>query len=73
MSDMAKREEEVLELLRRRVHKSASLRQAAIQFGVSAQYLSDVLCGRRRLGPTLLKALGYRLDRVTISRLYVES
>lgn len=38
---------------------AGSLRQAAIQLGVSAPFLSDVLRGRRDIGQKLVASLGY--------------
>jgi DNA-binding transcriptional regulator YdaS (Cro superfamily) len=35
-------------------------KKAAHALGVSQQYLTDVLHGRREIGATLLSALGYR-------------
>jgi transcriptional regulator with XRE-family HTH domain len=42
------------------------LNEAAADLGVSSQYLSDVLHGRREPGPKILNALG--LERVVTYR-----
>jgi len=42
----------------------ASRAQAAKSLGISPQYLSDIITGRRRPGPSVLRALGIRrVDR----------
>ena len=53
---------EVIELLRKKQSKR-SLREFGASIGVSAAYLSDILCGNRYPGPSVLKALG--IEKVT--------
>jgi transcriptional regulator with XRE-family HTH domain len=45
--------------LRKQISK-ASLRKVAIEIGISAPYLSDVMRGNRLPGPKVLKYLGLR-------------
>lgn len=59
-----KTEAEVREELRRRVQKVETQKEAATVLGVSAQYLNDVLRGRREIAATLAQALGYQ--RITL-------
>lgn len=49
--------EQVIALLRKRQGKM-SLREFAAAFGISAGYLSDIYCGNRAPGPTILNMLG---------------
>lgn len=44
--------------LRQRIRET-SLRQTAAAIGVSAAYLSDIMNGKRKLGPKVSEALGY--------------
>ena len=46
--------------LRRSLKQHANQKEAARAWGVSPQYLSDVLRGHREPGPRLLEALGLR-------------
>jgi len=48
---------EVLRRIEREIELNGSLRRAAIQFGVSPQYLSAVLADERSIGPKLLKSM----------------
>ncbi len=50
-------------LLRAKVREYGSQLAFAEAVGLSAQYVSDVLKGRRPAGPKLLKALGYEWVR----------
>jgi len=50
--------ERVLERLGREVKEAGSRRKWAIQHGISAQYVGDVLQGKRPPGPLILRALG---------------
>lgn len=52
------KQEAVLKRLREMAIAEGSQRALAIKLGVSAPYLSDVLAGRRDIGPTILKGLG---------------
>lgn len=49
---------------------SKSLRAVASDLGVSAPYLSDIMLGRRKPGPKVLKALGMErtVERVVTYR-----
>ena len=49
--------EQVIALLRKRQGKQ-SLREFAAELGVSAGYLSDIFCGNRAPGATILDLLG---------------
>lgn len=51
---------ELLELLRREAEKGGSQKALAARLGITAQYLSDVLNGRREPGEAVLKPLGLR-------------
>jgi len=48
---------QVIELLRKRQGKQ-SLREFAAALGLSAGYLSDIYCGNRAPGPSILAILG---------------
>jgi len=48
---------QVVELLRR-MQAGRSLREFAENIGVSAGYLSDIYCGNRAPGPSILAILG---------------
>jgi DNA-binding transcriptional regulator YdaS (Cro superfamily) len=50
-------------LLRQKVKHMGSQAALARACGVSPMYLSDVLKGRRPVGPKLLKAIGYEVVR----------
>lgn len=50
-------EEEVLRRIERQIALNGSLVNTARALGVSAQLISAVLTGRRRLGPKILKGL----------------
>lgn len=54
--------------LRRRVKNSGQTAVAA-DLGVSNSYLCHILAGRRKPGPRLLRAMGYRqtIDRLSTS------
>lgn len=53
--------EEVKTILEARLNEAVSLRACAAALGVSPAYLSRVMRARStRLGPTIVKALGYR-------------
>jgi lambda repressor-like predicted transcriptional regulator len=49
----------LIDMLEKRI-EGASLRSVSKELGVSAAYLSDVLHGRRQIGPKLARALGFR-------------
>lgn len=51
-------QEEVVERLRRRVAERGSQHAVAVEAGVSPQHLSDVLKGKRDVGPAVLALLG---------------
>lgn len=50
----------VLDKLRGKLKPYGQQKEAASALGVSPQYLSDVLSGKRDPGPAILKALGLR-------------
>jgi len=50
--------ERVLERLGRQIAEAGSRRKWAMQHGISAQYVGDVMLGKRPPGPMILKALG---------------
>lgn len=50
--------EELIALLRRRIKECGSQKDFAATAGISAQYVSDVLHGRREPGESILDALG---------------
>lgn len=54
-----------LDILEKRI-KTGGSNATARALGVSTTYLSDVMCGRRKPGPKILKALG--LERVVVYR-----
>lgn len=51
--------DDMLSEVKRWVAASGSQKKAAKLLGVSEQYMTDVLKGRREVGPTLAEALGY--------------
>ena len=50
-------QEDVIAMMRKAIGKGTA-KDYAEQLGVSQQYLSDVLRGRRQPGPTILERLG---------------
>jgi transcriptional regulator with XRE-family HTH domain len=48
----------VVRILERRVREAGSQKRAAIDLGISAQYLNDLLQGRREFSDKMLKRLG---------------
>lgn len=58
--------ETLLQQIDRRVKRCGSQTKAADSFGISAQYLNDVLTGKREPGGKLLTAMG--LERVVTYR-----
>lgn len=67
---MAITHEELMEIMRMKQGK-LSLRSFSIKVGLSTPYLSDVYRGRRDVGPSLLKALGYRQQK-TVTVVYLK-
>lgn len=59
---------EMVAYIARQVQRLGSLRAAARQWGVSKQYIADVLHGRRGPGPKLVQALGYEVVVTTVYR-----
>ena len=57
---------EVLDRIAARIRVAGSQKAAAAALGISAQYLTDILNGRREPGPKMLKALG--LERISSYR-----
>lgn len=49
----------LLDQLRQRVRQAGTQKAFAASCGITQQYLSDVLSGRREPGPKLYRALGY--------------
>jgi transcriptional regulator with XRE-family HTH domain len=52
--------DKLVELLQRKVQRAGTQAALAKELGITAAYLGDVLNGKRKPGPTLLDALGYR-------------
>jgi hypothetical protein len=52
-------EDELIATIEAAVIREGEKAEVAHQYGVSAQYLADVLNGRRKIGPKLAAALGY--------------
>lgn len=52
--------QDVIELIRGEAEKTGSQKELAKKLGVSAQYISDILNGRREPGDAILKPLGLR-------------
>lgn len=57
---------EALALLRARVATFATQAAAARALGISVAYLNDVLRGRRAIGPSLARAMGWRAETVFV-------
>ena len=53
---------DVVNMLRKAVDKAGSQRDWARANNVSDSYLSDVLTGRRKAGPRILRALRLRVE-----------
>ena len=53
-------EESLANILYREASSRGGQKAAAKRLGVSAQYLCDVLHGRRAMGAALLRGLGYK-------------
>lgn len=49
---------DVIRILKRRVEQAGSQKQAAVDLGISSQYLNDLLQGRRDFSDNLLDKLG---------------
>lgn len=58
---------EFVAYLARQVKREGSLNKAASMWGISVQYLSDVLKYRRTPGPKMVEAVGYT---VVVTRVY---
>ncbi len=52
--------DQVRDVLRTSIKAAGTQRELAAQLGVSEQYLSDVLRGKREPGPLILEGLGMR-------------
>jgi transcriptional regulator with XRE-family HTH domain len=52
--------DELVKLLQRRVQTAGTQAALAKELGITAAYLGDVLNGKRKPGPTVLNALGFR-------------
>lgn len=55
-------EKKLVDVLRRYYLEAGSLRKAAPRWGISGQYLYDILKGRRGIGDGLLAKMGYRRE-----------
>ena len=51
---------EVMRRLKRRVQEAGSQHAYAHRIGISQSYLSDILLGRRRISPVVLRGLHMR-------------
>ena len=58
-----------VEQLRSRVEQAGSMRKLALEFGVSAAYISDILAGNREPGPAVLEPLGLEVD-IEVTKTY---
>ncbi len=59
---------DVIRILERRVQAAGSQKKAALDLGISAQYLNDLLQGRRDFSDNLLEKLGLERKIVRVSR-----
>lgn len=59
-------------LMRRDVEQLGSQRALARKLGLSVAYISDVLRGRRDIGPSLAQHYGYRIERRIVRALTKE-
>ena len=57
-------QDELIILLHQRIAKAGGIAPLAREFGVSYQYLSDVIRHQRRIGEKILRGLGYRAEMV---------
>lgn len=57
-----------LEELKRCVAKAGSQKKAAAILGVSQQFVSDALTGRRPVPPSILRALGLEVKTTIVRR-----
>ena len=53
--------DEIAEALRDRINYKTTQTDLAKQLGISHSHLSEVLGGKKKVGPVILKALGYDL------------
>ena len=60
MKGLVKTESQMVEVLERMVDYAGSQKAVAEWLGVSAQYLSDVMSGRRYVSKEMGKKLGYK-------------
>jgi hypothetical protein len=56
--------EEVIQMLREYVEDCGSQKEAASKIGISAQYMNDLMRGRRSPGPAVLETM--KLKRVMV-------
>lgn len=61
--------DQLVSLLKQQVKDAGSQKQFAFRWGISQQYLTDVLKGRRMPGPKILKMLGYE-SMVVYKKIY---
>jgi hypothetical protein len=63
---------EVLAMIKNNIEYTGSLRKQALDWKISAAYLSDIVNGRRLPGNKVLKPLNLKLEQETL-RTYVRS
>jgi len=56
--------DELIIILHQRIAAAGGIAPLAREFGVSYQYLSDVIRQQRRIGEKILRGLGYRAEMV---------
>lgn len=59
MIDRILNHDDMLHEVKRWIFAAGSQKKAAKALGISEQYMTDVVKGRREVGPTLANALGY--------------
>jgi len=55
------KEQEVLERIREAIRLRGSAKELAEVHGISAQYLSDIVKGRRRISPAVAQKFGFEM------------
>jgi DNA-binding transcriptional regulator YdaS (Cro superfamily) len=68
MSQERVTKEQLVQHLKRCVKSAGTQRAFAEQVGISQQYVSDVLAGRRDPGPKLAAAIGFRSQETVFYR-----
>ncbi len=64
-------ESDVIDLVRSEVARAGSMRELSRQWNVSCAYVSDIVGGRRSLGPAILNHLGLE-RRVTVDYVKIQ-